>query len=515
MASHGYESASAADVAAPSAEGKFRAAFRRIFGRHFLNAALLAGVCVAFADPVAHPTELIHDPDIWWHLANARTLFARHHFLHADPYSFTLHGQPWVNPEWLAEVPYWLAYRWHGMVGLHLAAIAVLVINLLFIYFRNYRTSRHVSAAFWMALLAFFLIAINAGARTIGFAYLALSLEMLILDMLILDSAAEGCERWLWLLPPLFCIWINLHGSWIIGLFLLALYTACGLFPFHIGVFNQQGFSPQIRNRMFLVFAACVAALFVNPYGWRLVWNPFDMLLNQHLMLATMEEWQPLSLATNTGKAAAVAIGLTIAANCMRSRKWKLYELAFVFFSWYLAFAHQRFVFLACVVTMPWLTADVARSFFGRPSHKTIPAFNILIAAGIVAGFAYLYPSEAMLENDFAAARPLQAIAAIRPSWRTLNDYALGGLMDFDSKAVFIDSRNDLFEHNGIYADYLAIQNLQQPQVLLDKYKIDHVLTPSASALAYVLSRDPKWQVTMREETGVSSFELFSRNGRP
>lgn len=510
MASQGNESTPVLDAAVQRGEGKFRAVFDRVFGRHFLNAALLAFVAVAYMGLVAHPTELIQDPDIWWHLANARSLFATHNFLRVDPYSFTLHGQSWVNPEWLAEVPYWLAYRWQRMAGVHLAALAVLLANLFFIYFRNYRRSRHISAAFWMAVLAFFLVAINAGARTIGIAYLALSLEMLILD-----ATAEGCERWLWLLPPLFCTWINLHGSWIIGLCFLALYIICGLFPLHIGIFDQQALSPRSRNRMFLLFAACTAALFVNPYGWRLVWNPFDMLLNQHLMLAMTEEWQPLSLATATGKAAAAAIGLTIAANCVNSRRWKLYELVFIFFSWYLAFAHQRFAFLACVVTMPWLTADVARSFFGRSNHKTIPAFNILIAVSLVAGLAHLSPTETMLEHDLAVARPLQTIAAIQPTWRTLNDYALGGIMDFDSRPVFLDSRNDLFEHHGIYADYLAIQNLQQPQALLDKYSIDHALTPSGSALAYVLTRDPEWQVTMREGSGANSFELFSRREKP
>lgn len=149
-----------------------------LFGRHLFNSTLLVLFCFALSGAIVSPTELIRDPDVWWHLANARLLFATHHFLRADPYSFTLHGQPWANPAWLGEVPYWLSYRWLGMRGVHLLAVLVLCANVLFVYFRSCAKSRHIVAAFWMAVPGIFLIAVNAGARTIGFAYLALSAEM-------------------------------------------------------------------------------------------------------------------------------------------------------------------------------------------------------------------------------------------------------------------------------------------------------------------------------------------------
>lgn len=455
---------------------------------------------------LAHPDDLSRDPDIWWHLANARLLFATHHFLHADPYSFSLHAQPWVNPEWLAEAPYWLGYRWLGLAGVHLIAILALAANLLFVYFRSYARSRHISAAFWMAVLGFFLLAINAGARTIGLAYLALSAEMALLE-----AAENGRTRLLWLLPPLFCLWINLHGSWIIGLALFALYILCGLARLNAGVFRQEPFSAPHRNQLLAIFSACVAFLVVNPYGWRLVWNPFDMLLQQHLMLATMAEWQPLDLGSNAGKAAAVAIALALAANSVKARPWKLYELAFIFFAWYYAFAHQRFLFLACVVTLPWITADVARAFFGPANQKTIPALNGLIAAGILGGLALTFPNNTTLEKDLAAARPIQMIAGIDPSWRTFNDHALGGLMDFAAKPVFIDSRNDLFEHGGVYRDYLDIEGLRDADTLLAKYGIDHALIPSRSGLTALLRMEPDWQVVSEEGRGDDAFTLFAR----
>jgi len=48
--------------------------------------------------------------------------------------------------------------------------------------------------------------------------------------MAVLEAAERGSRRLLWLLPPLFCVWINLHGSWIIGLGLLGIYIFAGSF---------------------------------------------------------------------------------------------------------------------------------------------------------------------------------------------------------------------------------------------------------------------------------------------
>ena len=92
-------------------------------------------------------------------------------------------------------------------------------------YWRGYRRSGHAGAAWWAAGLAFLLISVNSGPRTIAMAYIAMSAELAILE-----AAERGKTRALWLLPPLFCIWVNLHGSWLIGLALFVLYILCGSF---------------------------------------------------------------------------------------------------------------------------------------------------------------------------------------------------------------------------------------------------------------------------------------------
>jgi hypothetical protein len=486
--------------------GLFTRMFNRVFSRHLLFATLLVLQVSFLTGNLRQPHELVADPDIWWHLADARILTTTHHFIRTEPYSFSVAGEPWVNPEWLSEIPFWLGYKSFGLAGIYLVNWLALSANLLLVYGRSSRLSMQPFAALCMAALGFMMMTLNDGPRTFLIAYLAMSAEMAILE-----AAGRGKTRLLWLLPPLFCVWVNLHGSWLIGLALLALYILCGMFSFTKGAFEQDGFSAGDRNRLLLVLAASLAALFVNPYGWRLIWNPFDMMFNQKLNIASVQEWQPLNLAWPNALSIVLAIGLLILANCLRGRKWKIYEFALLFFAFFAAFDHVRFAFMAAVLAIPLVTVDVARSFFSKPDEKTIPAMNALLAIGIFCLILHFFPSNAAMKEGMATRYPLQSIASIQPSWRTFNQDTLGGMMDFNQKSPFVDSRWDTFEHHGQMQDFFQIVKLQDPLQTLDRNRIDHILIPADWPLATLLDRTPEWQVIRREGAGEFAYVLYAR----
>jgi len=479
---------------------------RKVFGRNLMDMAVLLMVTVVFSG-LRQPTHVLGDPDIWWHLADARAVVQTHQFIHADTYSFTVHGEHWVNPEWLSEMPFWLGYSSFGLVGIYLVTGFLVSWNVLFLYWRSYFKSRSAGVALWMAALGFVLMVVNANSRTILVAYIALGIELAILD-----AVEKGGSGWRWALPPLFCIWINLHGSWIIGLALLVVYIACGFFKCSKGIFEQTAFSPALRKQLLYVLGASIVVLLINPYGWRLVWNPFDMALNQSLNIANVQEWQPLNLGWFVGRAALLAIVLMVIANAFHGRKWKVYEMIFVIFAWFSAFDHARFTFLAAMLTIPMLAADLARAFPGEPNPKTIPVMNAVMALGALGVISYYIPTNAKMEKAMAEDWPMQTIASIQPNWRTLNQDQLGGVFDFYGKPSFIDTRWDIFEHHGVMKDFIDILRVKNSLELLDKYQIDHVLVRQEAPLAYLLGRTPGWSLVRREGKEHNEYAFFARN---
>jgi hypothetical protein len=480
--------------------------FNRIFSRHLMNISVLVVLPVIFTMSLNPALECLRDPDLWWHLADARQLTSTHHFMTREVNSFTVGGQPWVNPEWLAELPYWFGYQALHLRGIYLVEWLMIGANLVFMYWRAYRRSGHAGAAWWAAGLAFLLISVNSGPRTIAMAYIAMSAELGILE-----AAERGKTKALWLLPPLFCIWVNLHGSWLIGLALLVLYILCGVFGLKKGIIEQEAFTAAERNRFLTVLGISVGALFINPYGWRLAWNPIDMMFNQKLNIANVMEWKPLDLTTVAGIAAFAAMCLMVICNAIQGRKWRVYELAFVFFAWYAALSHMRFLFMAAVLTTPMLAVDLRRAFNLGSDEKTIPAANAFMVAAAAIAFLFIFPSEKKLDAKLGTFFPLKTLASIQPSWRTFNADVVGGMMTFQSKPDFIDSRFDIFEHQGVLAGYLQVMYLIRPLEILDQYKIDHVLVTDDMPISYLLKRTAGWSEVEQETTGKDLYVMFAR----
>ncbi len=61
--------------------------------------------------------EFTVDPDMWWHITTGQTILATHHWPTVDPYSFTVHGQPWIAFEWLGDVLIGAVARIGGVRG--------------------------------------------------------------------------------------------------------------------------------------------------------------------------------------------------------------------------------------------------------------------------------------------------------------------------------------------------------------------------------------------------------------
>jgi len=494
-------------VVAAASGARGRRIFDRAFSRHTMNVAILLMIPLLMAPTLNLAHTFLVDPDIWWHLADARLLLTTHHLIHTDPYSFSVAGNHWIDWEWLAELPFWFSYKSFGLQGIYLVTWLALGANILAVYWRGYAKSSHAGAALYAAALGFFLMTVNAGPRTIAFAYLCMSAELAILD-----AAERGKKGLLWLLPPLFCLWINLHGTWFIGICLLVLYIACGWFRVDVGAFEQEPFTAADRNRLLSVLGVSIVALVVNPYGWRLMWSPLDMMLHQHESTSTIAEWRPLDLSSLEGKAAVAAIAAMVIANMLRGRKWTLFELATVFLAWYAAFSHHRFTYLAAVLTTPMLAVDIKRSFCTESDEKTIPAMNAVLVAASIGVAIWMFPSQRTLNDMLAKMFPLQSIASIQPSWRTFNWDYVGGRMAFDGKSSFIDSRFDSFEHSGgVLQDYDAIASLNDSAELMDKYRIDHALLKDSLSLSYNLEHTPGWRIIRRETAWEGDYLLFAK----
>ena len=155
------------------------AAIRSNFGNHLLSAlrqrlltvvpfqVVLAGTVVLTL--VALVRQSVADPDIWWHLRNAQLLVENHQLPRFDTYSFTVAGYPWMNHEWLAEVPYYLGWRLFGLTGIKSISIVLMEATFLGLLYLCTKISGNYKASIAACAFGIFLATVKGGPRTILF----------------------------------------------------------------------------------------------------------------------------------------------------------------------------------------------------------------------------------------------------------------------------------------------------------------------------------------------------------
>jgi hypothetical protein len=440
----------------------------------------------------------LDDPDIWWHMRNVAYLLQHHQLPSHDMYSFTVAGHAWVSHEWLSEIPFYLAYRAFGLAGLKVITFLILDVLFLCLLYLCYQESRNFKASIAACCFSTFLATVSYGPRTILFGYV-----YLVILLIILQRFRQRGDAPLWVIPPLFCLWINTHGSWSLGLILFFLIAGSGLIGASWGRIDSVRWSAPQRRKLILTAAASIAALLINPFGWRLVFYPFDLAFNQRLNITHVAEWVTVDFHTMRGKLMLLLIVGLLLSTLIRNRRWNLGELVVFLFALYSGLTYIRFLVLFGIVVAPIVAQTL--DFFPRyrPLEDT-PKLNTAVILLIFAAMLYAWPREAEVEKTVEQSYPSGVLPYLKAhplNGNLLNFYLWGGYLGWNNPdiKVFVDSRVDIFEYEGVLGDYLSVLMLKDPDSTIEKYRIKYVLFPPSEAYTYVLERDPRWKALYKD----------------
>src|SRR5262245_41448305 len=195
-------------------------------------------------------------------------------------WSWPTFGAPEANSAWLFRTLLWPFWTLGGIPGLFvwrwlttLAAFAFLL-----------AAGRRMGARGFAPLVALVVCALIYRLRS-QIRPETLVAVLMAIELLILEARRRGGrDRSLWLIPIAW-IWANGHLSYYLGFRLLGVYL----------LEDALSGRRDKARRLAGVALGAAALSFLNPFGWRALWQPFEFALHRSdLMYRTITELKPV-----------------------------------------------------------------------------------------------------------------------------------------------------------------------------------------------------------------------------
>jgi hypothetical protein len=462
------------------------------------------------------------DPDLWMHLLVGREIMSTGHIPVHNSFSYSGPGQPWHNHVWLAQAVLALAYELFGILGLKILKLLCVGVAVTGLAAGLSRTKASPSVQRIVLLAASAGIAPYAQFRPQLFTIAMLSIVM----ALIAGEVYRG-RAWLWPLVPLFCLWANLHGGFVVGLGALSVAT---LFVGWREIRAQRKVFQAWR--MGAVTIACALATLINPFGVGLwdtivhsVSHPFirkfivDWLSLPDIMIyvwhqSPLREMQfviPLALfgaflfslvgAPDTQDASLAAVALIfIAAAIYSSRNVPLAVVALS-----IPLAHHV-TLLRQAKRKPDPNSD--RATASRKLNVIFPLEAALILAILGGEF-----SNHLRTWNPVPSGAVQYMKRHRLHGNILNKLSWGAYLVWHggpADRVFVDGRCEVVYSDSVLQEYMAfIYQWPGASALLDRYPHDFVLVTPGGGPYRTVADDRRWKLIYRDSVAA----LFAKAG--
>jgi hypothetical protein len=453
-------------------------------------------------------------------------MIQNHAIVRKDNLLHTYHG-PIVSNEWLSEVIFAGATRalgWNGSVFL----AAVLIATCFWLLHRLLLAEGSDPVlATGLVFVATSACSMHWLARPLLFTHL-LSL-VFAWQLRWFQNNRVTTRRMFLLLPVLMVLWVNLHGAFITGLVLIAMYALGSA----ISAWRQSTSLHKSKTFAALLLV-CGAVTFVNPNGWELHRHILSFLRSRELSTVTTEFASP-NFHT-VGMRGFLLLLLVVVTTLLIARPQPDATDILLVGGWgYLALLSARNVPIFALVTTP-LLAQWIMEFAQTHPHafgvrlcrrwtmrittlgrraSDVPIVITAVCVLLVMAKPRVVGGTSLLPTDFPSSRyPTSAVNYLRAHpgavrGEMFNYFLWGGYLEFafPERKPFIDSRNVMY---GLDLTH-DFQTVNEPKPgwkdVFVRYNVGWTILPVQHPLNRILGLSPQWTPVFSNELTL----VFSR----
>jgi hypothetical protein len=340
------------------------------------------------------------------------------------------------------------------------------------------------------------------------------TLLLLVAWYYVIDSFQNDLNNFLYLLPPIMLLWINLHGGFILGFITIVIYIIYNLIKLYLSEGTEKGLYNRKIKYFLLATMVSLLVSFANPMGFHALLFPFEVVSNG-LIVDNYGEF----LSPNFHYAAFTPFRyfllLMILFFCTFKRRLNFIELAMIFIFTNMSLLSGRYIPLFAVIVAPILSKHGDRMLNGINNNFS----NLIVSKARVhesidmSAKGYIWPTLALLvvvgltasnriEFKFdEKIKPVDAVEFLKKGYisgNMFNNDEFGDYIIYSAYPkykVFIDGRADIYGNEKLQ-DYLNVMNMRPGwEKVMGKYNIDWIIYNTDSPLSQYLNLKKDWKL--------------------
>ncbi len=452
---------------------------------------------------------LFRDSDAGWHIRTGERILETRTLPRTDPYSFSRPGAAWMDWEWGADVITGAVHGWMDLPGeVVLFALAIAACTWLWFHLTWQAGGDFLLAgAFAVPMLA--TVKLHWLARPHVFGWLLLLGWMLWMER----GGTRLSGRLAAVCAAFGIVWANVHGSFLLGLLVVAIYAGCAVVKPLIWTVDRA--DAVDRTKWYSFAGLCFAAgTVLNPYGIALHAHVVEYLSDEDL-LSRVAEFQSFNFHSQGAHWIQMTIGLcalgAVAALANRRPEHLLVSLLFLSMSLHSA----RALPILALCSLPLANAGItmalrsarglsvalrkrlnAASDYSARLRARDRRFSglvwipIVVTVLVVAAQSPSVNEATDFPSDEFPSAAMRRVEALPIDARILATDRFGGYLIYrfsGRRKVFFDGRSDFYGPDFL-RDYLRLSEARPGwQEIAARFHFTHALLPADSPLSTAL----------------------------
>jgi hypothetical protein len=451
------------------------------------------------------------DTDMYWHLRTGQYILQTRTIPATDPFSSTMLGQPWIDVYWVAQVMLYLTYVIGGTAALAFLVAALVLLAFVFVW-------KQMAGGVFLRAFVLILAATTASVVWTPRPQMATFVLTAALSYILYLYKWKRIDR-LWWLPPMFILWVNLHGGFISGFIVLGAYLIGELLNnllVSINLLKRAEHTEIIDwlrwRKLLIVTFVSGAVLLINPFTINALLLPFKTV-NIGTLQNFIEEWAAPDFHQLYQQPMLWMLLLTLCALGWSGRRLDMTQAMLLVIFAYISFLARRNIGLFALICAPILMSQLQALWNKSPwadrhLSRGLPVLNglLLVVISLAAVVKIIYPVlptvQAKAERDNLPVAAADWIIQNKPSGNMFNSYNWGGYFVWrlwPDYPVFVDGRTDVY--NTFLAEYIQAIFLQPDyETVFDRHGIGFIVIEQNSALSTMLAQSDRWALVYRDE---------------